>query len=104
MEEQAARQAAGRGSFGLFGSLFGGGAGGAVTSTSRPLLSPLPSIEQRKTYMVEVMRKCLEALGKLHKCDVAHRSLGADSILMTSTKAGDDLRQVRMVQVESSIF
>ena len=56
----------------------------------------MPSIELRKAYMVEVMRKSLEALGRLHKCDVAHRSLGADSILMTSLKAGDDLRQVRI--------
>ena len=43
--------------------------------------------------MTEIMRKSLETLGRLHKCDVAHRSLGADSILMTAAKPGEDLRQ-----------
>ena len=90
LQRRAAQAAASRASMGVFGSLFGGGGGSAM---ERGDLGKLPTLEERKRYMVEgVMRKSLEALGRLHKLDVAHRSLGADSIVMTSAKAEEDLR------------
>ena len=71
--------------FGVFGSLFGGGGAGAGAGRDggRPNC-PLPTLQERKEYLVRgVLRKSLESLAKLHSFDIAHRSLGSDSILMT---------------------
>ncbi|GMH93847.1 hypothetical protein TL16_g12738, partial [Triparma laevis f. inornata] len=89
LQKRAAQAAANRASMGVFGSLFGGAGGGGGGGE----LGRLPTLEERKRYMVEgVMRKSLQALGMLHKLDVAHRSLGADSIVLTSENAEEDLR------------